>query len=298
MARSLRSRAVLAGAVALLGGTALLFTSGATTPANAGTNNAAGISAPNYVALGDSYASGAGLPQQTDAECRRSSQGYAGLLAGHYKARSFKNASCSGATTYSIWSRQGSKPPQVNALSADTTLVTVTIGGNDIAFADIIKTCALKSFSNPTGSPCRQYFSSGGTDRLAQRIAKTSPRISAVVSDIKRRSPKARVVVVGYPSLVPDNGSRCRPGVPFADGDVSYLRDTTKRLNAMLSSAAAKSGGEYVDTYRRFVGHDMCQSASRRYIEPLNPSGGALPAHPHRLGHFAMMASVVEQLNP
>ncbi|MER5199774.1 SGNH/GDSL hydrolase family protein [Streptomyces sp. NPDC002755] len=246
-----------------------------------------------YVALGDSYASGAGLSEQTNAACDRSQRGYPGVVADSLKASAFRNVSCSGATTAQMTQAQGSNPAQLNALSSTTTLVTLSIGGNDIGFSSILTTCVISASSNPTGAPCRTYYQASGTDQLETRIAATKPKVAAVLAAIKQRSPKAKVVVVGYPSIVPDDGAKCRPSVPIADQDVPYLRDTTKKVNTMLADTAKAANATYANTYTPTVGHDMCRSSAARLIEPLTSSTGA-PAHPNATGQFVMSLPVIE----
>ncbi|WP_171074644.1 SGNH/GDSL hydrolase family protein [Nonomuraea basaltis] len=254
----------------------------------AGTGSTAGTAVTSrYVALGDSYASGSGLSGQQDSQCARSNRSYPALLALVYKS-SFKNATCTGATTRSIWNHQGSKPPQANSLSADTTLVTLTIGGNDIGFSEIIATCISGATNNRNGNPCEKYYG----DQLRQRIEKLSPRIGAVLQDIKRRSPRARVLLVGYPSLLPANGADCKwESVPFAKGDIPYLDRTVFQLNEMLRQQAAWNSTTYVDLYTATKGADMCQPANKRFIEPVMPLG-AKSAHPNLTGHVMMTAFI------
>src|SRR5690242_3722986 len=96
----------------------------------------------NYVALGDSYAAGPLIPAQngSPAGCLRSDHNYPHLVAAADRAASFTDVSCQGATTGNMTQPQGvglgTNPPQLNALSAGTTLVTLQIGGNDIGFSD------------------------------------------------------------------------------------------------------------------------------------------------------------------
>ncbi|MFC4472256.1 GDSL-type esterase/lipase family protein [Streptomyces xiangluensis] len=131
-----------------------------------------------------------------------------------------------------------------------------------------------------------------GTDQLAARIAATKPKVAAVLAAVKQRSPKA-TVVVEYPSVVPDDGAKCRPSVPIADQDVNYLRDTTKKLNTMLADTARAAKVTYADTYTPTVGHGMYRSSAVRFVEPLT-TGVAAPAHPDAKGHFVMALSVIE----
>ncbi|MGI5283610.1 SGNH/GDSL hydrolase family protein [Nonomuraea polychroma] len=269
--------AVLGASISATAGTAV-----------AGIENTAGTTLTSrYVALGDSYASGTGLSRQQDSQCARSALSYPALLAGVYKS-SFKNATCTGATTRSIWNHQRGKPPQANSLAKNTTLVTLTIGGNDIGFSEIIATCASRAANDRNGSPCQKHYG----DQLRQRIAKLSPRIGAVLQDIKRRSPRARVVLVGYPSLLPANGADCKQeSVPFAKGDIPYLEHTVFQLNEMLRQQAAWNSTTYVDLYAATKGKDMCQPADKRFIEPVLPLS-AKSAHPNSIGHLVMAAVI------
>jgi lysophospholipase L1-like esterase len=295
MGGSSRRKAAL-GAAAI--GAALFLTAGNAAPAVAHPAHPGhgGGAWRQYVALGDSYASGPGIPDQVDANCARSDHNYPSLLARALRSRSFTDVSCGGATTAEMWKPQGTNPPQLDAVNRRTTLVTVQIGGNDIGFGDIIRTCAGVAATDPTGAPCRRYYGSGGTDRLAAAVRDTAPKVAAVLRDIRERAPHARVVVVGYPALLPDSGIGCRPSVPFADGDFAYLRDTEKRLNTMLARQARAARAGYADTYTPGIGHDMCQAPADRWIEPLVPAAPAAPAHPNALGERAMASAVLSRL--
>ena len=286
-----RRRGMAVGAA--LGGCALVAAS--TTPAAAyGGGHGRDT---RYVSLGDSYTAGPLIPQQVDANCARSDHNYPSIVAAARKATAFKDVSCSGATTDNMWKAQGTNEPQLDALNRDTGLVTVQIGGNDVGFSSIIGTCARLSSQDPTGDPCRRYYASSGIDQLAVAIARTAPKIDAVLRAVHARAPHARVLVVGYPDLLPDDGSGCYPSVPFAAKDFAYLRDTGKRLNLMLRLVAEWDRAEYVDTYGPTVGHDMCKAPDVRWIEPLQPASPAAPAHPNAKGEEAMARAVLERLD-
>jgi len=286
-----RRRGMAVGAA--LGGCALVAAS--TTPAAAyGGGHGRDT---RYVSLGDSYTAGSLIPQQVDANCARSDHNYPSIVAAARKATAFKDVSCSGATTDNMWKAQGTNEPQLDALNRDTGLVTVQIGGNDVGFSSIIGTCARLSSQDPTGDPCRRYYASSGIDQLAVAVARTAPKIDAVLRAVHARAPHARVLVVGYPDLLPDDGSGCYPSVPFAAKDFAYLRDTGKRLNLMLRLVAEWDRAEYVDTYGPTVGHDMCKAPDVRWIEPLQPASPAAPAHPNAKGEEAMARAVLERLD-
>ncbi|MFI7498786.1 SGNH/GDSL hydrolase family protein [Streptomyces sp. NPDC049687] len=261
---------------------------------------------PNYVALGDSYASGAGLPDVKDKDCDRTKYGYAHLISTSSAVaglnRAFKDVTCSGATTREFWNSKGTTPPQANALTPNTKLVTLTMGGNDVGFVEVLTTCTKQAIlTGLKGSPCKAEFTKGGKDELGERINTMEGRIRDVLAEVRRRSPDAKVIVVGYPALFPDNGVGCpSAGVPIAEGDFAFLRDTTKKLNRALQRQAAAGGvGMYfADTYALTAGHDMCQPGKERWIEPLmKPAEDTQIAHPNKFGQYAMALSAMVQIN-
>lgn len=264
---------------------------------------AAGAAAPTgrYVALGDSYTSGPLIPTQTDLNCVRSNKNYPSLTKTAIGSSAFADVSCGGATTDDILNPgEGTLgiavPAQINAVTSATALVTVGIGGNDIGFSDIITTCAQDSLSSPLGTPCKNRYTAGGTDQLQARINATAPKVTAVLQAVRGKAPNARIVVVGYPAILPDSGYGCWPVVPIAYGDVPYLRNTEKSLNAMLSRAAAANGATYVDTYTPSIGHDACQGTSTRWVEGLVPTNPAAPFHPNAAGERGMSVAVIARL--
>lgn len=277
---------------AVLGGCALVAGAAAPTAAHGGMSGRI----THYVALGDSYTSGPGIPRQVDANCARSDSNYPSIVAAERKAVTFRDVSCGGATTEEMWKPQGTNGAQLDALRRNTDLVTVQIGGNDIGFGSIISTCAGLGARQPTGNPCQRHYTSSGVDRLTLDIARAAPKVDRVLRAVRARAPHARVLVVGYPALLPDDGSGCFPSVPFASGDFPYLRDTEKRLNLMLRTVAAWNRAEYVDTYGPTRGHDMCKAPADRWIEPLQPASPAAPAHPNAKGEEAMARAVLEVL--
>ncbi|WP_369220896.1 SGNH/GDSL hydrolase family protein [Streptomyces sp. R39] len=293
-ARRRRRKATVAAA---LGGCALVAASTAPAAAHGDPGRGSGHDrSTGYVALGDSYTSGPVIPTQVDADCARSDHNYPSLVAAARHVSAFKDVSCAGATTAEMWKAQGTNGPQLDAVQRGTDLVTVQIGGNDVGFGSIIATCAALSSRDLTGNPCQQYYNASGTDQLALNVAQTAPKVDRVLRAIRARAPHARILVVGYPDLLPDDGSGCYPTVPFAAGDFPYLRDTGKRLNLMLRMVAAWNGARYVDTYGPTVGHDMCKSPADRWIEPLQPASPAAPAHPNAKGEAAMAQAVLNRL--
>lgn len=255
---------------------------------------ATGASAANWAGLGDSYAAGPLIPNQqlNPLGCLRSDHNFAHLAAAAL-GRSLADASCSGAKTDDMTAPQdvtpGPNPPQFNALTTDTQIVTLQIAGNDIGFTSILQNCAT---ANPFAHPCRDKYVVNGHDTLADKIAATAPKVAAVLQGIHTRSPGARVFVVNYAAILPETGSGCWPQVPIAFSDVPYLRTVEKNLNAMLAEQAAANGARIVDDYTASIGRDACKSALTRWVEPLVPATAAAPFHPNARGE-AGIAGVV-----
>ena len=147
----------------------------------------------------------------------------------------------------------------------------------------------------PFGSPCQNKFAPGGQDSLAVRINTAGPKIGSAITAVRVMAPNAKVYVVGYPALLPESGS-CFPQMPYTASDVRYLRDTNKRLNAMLAGQALLHGAIFVDTYTPTIGHDACKSVTTRWIEPLVPGNAAAPVHPNAKGEAAMATATIAKI--
>ena len=251
-------------------------------------------SADNYVALGDSYVAGPAIPLPIKPwGCLKSDHNYAHLAAPRL-GLDLRDPSCSGAETEDMTQTQGvwpeANPPEFDALAADTTLVTLGIGGNDIGFSSLAQDCFSQS---PQGSPCKDQYTAGGSDQVSQRIADTAPKVAAVLQGIHTRAPNARVLVVNYPAILPDSGQGCWPQIPVADGDAVWLRDKTRELNQMLADQGAANGATLVDWYTASIGHDACQPPGIKWVEGPVPMNAAAPVHPNLLGMLAASDLVV-----
>jgi lysophospholipase L1-like esterase len=257
-----------------------------------------------YVALGDSYAAGPLIPDQISAACLRSDHNYPGLVALDLHIAAFRDVSCSGATTNDFThSQTGSNgtpvAPQFDAVTSDAVLVTLTIGGNDIGFGSIVRTCIELSSTNPFGNPCENAMNAGGTDRIAAAINATAPKIAAALQAIHQRAPHARVLMVGYLDILPEPqvATGCWPVVPIAVGDVAYLRGIELQLNQMLALEASQNGADYVDTYTPSIGHDICQIPLVKWVEGLVPLSPAAPFHPNQVGMQNAAYAVINHIH-
>src|SRR5919106_1134319 len=242
----------------------------------------------DYVALGDSYTAGPLIPLQIQPfGCLKSNNNYAHIAQRAMAFRQFRDPSCSGAETEDMTQPQnvspdGPTPPQFDSLQRDTRLVTITIGGNDIGFSSIAEDCF--TFQR-TGSPCRDQYVQNGRDEISERIAAAAPLVAAVFDGIRERSPQARVFVLTYAAIFPEGDLLgCWPQMPVAEGDMVYLREKQKELNAMLVEQAGLHAVEVIDWYQASIGHDACKPPGIRWVEPAIPANAAAPVHPNIFG--------------
>lgn len=221
----------------------------------------------DYVALGDSYSAGPLVPAQRvdPLGCLRSTNNYPAFLAGYFGVRSYVDVTCSGAETDDLDRRRqttilpGPSPaPQVDALTAETDLVTLGIGGNDhTLFGSMIEVCESVAELAPKGAPCKRHFTNGrGVDTKLRDATRIQRGVARVLRAVATRAPAAEVYVVGYPRLLPEKGT-CQ-AVKFAAGDYRWGNRIEKRLNRSLRRAAAANGATYVDLYAASRGHDAC----------------------------------------
>jgi hypothetical protein len=248
-----------------------------------------------YVALGDSWTAAPliGLPVGEPLTCFRSANNYPQLVARKLRVAQVVDASCGDATTEELTEPQNTKvlgllgvtaPPQFDALTPDTDLVTIGMGGNDVGLPGWVLGCAnlldVPLGPPPFGQPCEQVFTAGGVDQLSGAIADVRPRIEAALAGIQLRSPRARVLVVGYPSPFPADGAGCRQRWPISDSDAAWLASKIAEFNAMLAGAAEEAGAEFVDTTPSHAGHDACRPPGIAWINGLTIDPDGVPFHP------------------
>ncbi|PSL56526.1 lysophospholipase L1-like esterase [Saccharothrix carnea] len=251
-----------------------------------------------YVALGDSAAAGPLIPQQDpeDPGCLRSTRNWPAVLAKRIGAQ-LVDMTCSGAVTENLVTPQetikDAHEPQADALSPETDLVTLTIGGNDI---DLVRTAlsCVNLLPEPAGTSCRDRLTAGGRDQLAERVDAYAAEFAAALDLISARAPGARIVVVGYGTYIRPGG--CYPDQPIWARDADYLQGTIHRLNALFEREAAAHGAEFVDIAPPSVGRDACASARTRWFEGVSAKGPAAPLHPNANGMEAIGGIVADRL--
>ncbi len=286
-----------AAALALSGCTGAPAADVGDTGARPATGASAGpLSDERYVALGDSFTSGPYVPTTDLASgCFRSDHNYPSLLARRLGIEDFVDVSCAGARTRDLPHRQltmpGARvPAQLDALDADTTLVTLGIGGNDFdLYSHLSSTCLQLRRSDPTGSPCRATMTSGSRDLVAttDRIGR---HVEGALREIADRAPTARVVLVGYPRVAPSDGE-CPDLLPYATGDVGFGDEVLRGLNTAMRRAADRAGAEFLDMYAASRGHDVC--SDEPYVNGVHTDQQRAAAfHPFPRG----MRAVADQL--
>ncbi len=229
-----------------------------------GSADAAG---PAYVALGDSYSAGNGAGNyiSSSGDCHRSNSAYPALWAAAHSPSSFTFAACSGAVTTDVINSQ------LGGLNSSTGLVSITIGGNDAGFSDVMSTCVTGSDSDCVNR----------VDTAETYVRNTLPgRLDAVYNAIRAKAPSARVVVMGYPDMYTLNTFCVGLGATKhqAIDQAADLIDTT------ISARASAHGFVFGDVRTTFAGHELCSGDG--YLHDV-----ALPTwesyHPTALGHSA-----------
>jgi lysophospholipase L1-like esterase len=232
-----------------------------------------------YVALGDSYSSGTGTRTYFDSGCQKSVYAYPSLVDTQRPNTDLVFAACSGATTTNVLNSQ------VNSLTAGTNWVTITVGGNDAGFSDVITECALPGWL----SNC-----DGAINAAQSFINNTLPgRLTNVYNAIKSRSPNAIVIVLSYPRLF--MGVDCNAGTFFSASEMTRLNQTADLLRNVTQSRALAAGANFrfKDAIPPFTGHAVCSSSE--WINGLsNPIGESY--HPNRTGHSGGYAPLVRQV--
>ncbi|MEV6060546.1 SGNH/GDSL hydrolase family protein [Nocardia asteroides] len=250
---------------------------------------AAAAPAVSYVALGDSYTTAPGLLDPVPGSpplCTRSAVNYPHRLAAA-TGWELTDVSCaSAATAHLSIAQYADQPPQFDALSDRTGVVTYQLGGNDgNLFQTMVISCIALNLGNTAGvgAPCRDTFGS----RFADDIAAGEAAMGEAIGRVRELAPRARVYVLGYPAVLPESGN-CYPQVPLSSGDVDYARGIHRELNAALRRGAEANGATYVDIYTPGIGHDACQDPATRWIEPPVPAqANATPVHPNAAGQQA-----------
>ena len=238
---------------------------------------AAVASASQYVGLGDSYSSGVGTRvfYESSGSCKRGPEAYPPKVASQ-KGYTLSFQACSGAKTTDV------NANQLGTLSSSTALVTITIGGNDVGFSEVIIECAA------------YYFWCGEAIEEANwKIANELPgKLDTTYNDIRSRATTAHVIVLGYPHLFTKEGKTCNFNALTSDHE-KQLNHTADLLDGVISGRASAHGFTYVDPRNAFLPHEVCSSS-----EWLNGQSNPLEEsyHPNVKGHVEFTKEVEAHL--
>jgi hypothetical protein len=255
-----------------------------------------------YVSLGDSYSAGEGLgdyengssvhqsqcrfsvlghcvyhkdPKVIDG-CDRSSKAYNGTVSGTYRFKGGKQTwACSGSITKDIYDPNNAKCTdghasgkygegcQAKRVHASTSLITMSIGGNDAGFSDDLKGCYMNRIKLHWSKSCSYQRST-----IDQKIAAIRPNLIADLQALRGRAPHARIILMTYPKLFPEpptgNSGCVLANICLTKGDQEFYNQEAVKLDNAICSAAAQAGvgAECVNAANAFTGCEIDQSSS------------------------------------
>ncbi len=246
-----------------------------------------------YVALGSSYAAGTRLPQTTTewaAQCGQGSGNYARQVAAALQLKLI-DRSCGGAVNGDILKGgQFGLPAQIDGLTADTRLVTITGGGNDVRFVSDngLFNCRLKKLATCAEPPA--------SFDLERAFAELDASDRALIAEIRRRAPQARIVIADYPTIAPAAGTCAALGQSVEDAAI--MRERARRLAALTARVAADTGADLVKASSLTANHNACSPEPWVWgaVSPEEAAARAAPYHPRPQSHTAVAAAVIQLL--
>jgi lysophospholipase L1-like esterase len=263
----------------------------------------AGLTAgARYVALGSSFAAGPGISPRVPGSPRkagRSAANYAHLIAQRF-GLTLDDVTYSGATTHDILTaRDDGWPAQVDAVTADTRLATITCGGNDLGYVPRLLLSSLPWPVRALPSIRRRADADADPELMETRFGELTGRLAQIATQVHRRAPDCRLIFVDYLTLLPPDAGTHTGALPAEVA--AWGRGVARKLSEVTRAAAEDSAAE---------GHDRCDFApagvasmnhhawsavpwTRRFH--LGLRGGA-PYHPNAVGMAAVADLVADIL--
>ena len=237
---------------------------------------AGAVAADRYVALGDSFSSGVGTGSYTlSSSCRRSVYAYPYLVSQQRPDTTLAFVACSGATTSDVMASQ------IQAVNSTTSIVSVTIGGNDIHFSDLIVQCTLSDCSAALDST------------RASLPTVLDARLNTVYSAIRSQAAVgAQVVVLGYPRMFTTGG--CLGTLGISATERSKANQLADALDGVIAARAAAFGFAYRSALAPFSTHAVCSSSP--WLNGLSLFNVTESYHPNRNGQSAGYAPLVRSV--
>lgn len=245
-----------------------------------------------YVALGDSNTAGPGLGAETFVPgCQQTVGNYPHRLAEAMDLE-LVDVSCGGASTDNMTSSQtalgDTVPPQLDAIREDTALVTLSIGGNNgDVYGKLVVNCARLAQGDRSGAPCSDLARKNPT-ALKKVFDEVNDEIVETVDTILAKAPEARVVIIGYPQIIPAEGT-C-DDLPLGEGDYPFARGVMEQFDKAQAKAAEAAKAEFIDMWDVTEGHDICSEDP--WVAGATPRQAGIAYHPYAAGQEA----VVEEL--
>ncbi|MGA8850331.1 MAG: SGNH/GDSL hydrolase family protein [Aeromicrobium sp.] len=244
-----------------------------------------------YVAIGDSFSAGPGISpiDQESGFCLRSTANFPSLVA-EQLSKSLTDVSCSGASTTTVLEGadgpRGTVEPQIDAVTADTDLVTIGLGGNDGGlFQTLIQSCVEGA------AACQQFVSA----QAPAVLATTTDRLARLLRSVTSRAPDATVALVGYPRLSPATGSCAAAGIDASAQDL--VRSAEILLDDALRAAAEAASVQFVSLRDASTGHDACAGSQAWTNGDTAANGDGIVFHPRATGMRAIAAVVARALS-
>lgn len=282
MIRAAIGRAVMAALLLATGAGAATAKAPRPAPVAAGTR---------YVSLGSSFAAGAGIgPIQPGSppRCQRNTNNYASLLAQRL-GLALTDVSCGGATTAHVLGPWSELPAQIEAIGADTGLVTIVIGGNDLGYVGGLMMASCRAAANPPPARCVPP-----REPSAESYAKVEASMREIARQVATRAPRAQLVFVQYMTLVADGPC---PGAALPAGDLAISRGVGLRLAEITRRVARDSGALVLDADKLSRNHTVCSA---------DPWSGGMAGgtgtrqgmswHPNATGHAAVADALAKLL--
>ncbi|MFD6528817.1 SGNH/GDSL hydrolase family protein [Streptomyces sp. NPDC060184] len=277
----------------------------------------------DWVALGDSYTAGV-IPAAGDVfeiprdGCERTDRSYPQVvdrdLGSFFE---LTNVSCGAATIEDVTSNAqvpigrsvpgrpdpespfAPVPPQSDAVKSGTDVITVGVGGNTLGFGDILFKCLeLGEGSGGVGTPCKDEL----TASVPGRLTKVGEEYDDMLAKLHEKGPHAKILAVGYPTVVPEDTSKCRYNDPhqflsITAGDLDWLRqDVLEPLNKVIEKAAdSHDSATFVNLYDSSAKHSVCDAG--KWIEGILDQDNQLAlVHPNAKGHRNAADHVTEAM--
>ena len=255
----------------------------------------AGLEKSSYVALGDSYSSGEGVPSfispSDEDGCHRSHNAYPAVLAEDVPSlRLDAFVACSGAKTNDVEEGMDEEPSQIDALGPETEIVTITIGGNDIGFGEFAKECVISTCDS--SSPAYEYSMEQIATDLPEKLEQTYRLIHEYAEN-------AEVYVVGYPQVVSETEPEC--GVIFAKSEEQASREVVTALDKVIKEEVEAAGGKFIYVNpdaegSPFIGHELCVEGTEPYFNGFYFPETKYSFHPNERGQQAYAELIAEVL--